>query len=200
MSQKKAKRARQTTRPAPQPAWRGPASRRRWIGGGILAALLAAALITGVVVARGNGPARASAAHNGGDALSLSGVSPITGKRVSLAEFAGKPIVLNVWGSWCTGCIAEARDLARFERAHPEAQVVGIDLEDTDGGARAFYRRYGFTHPSIADPHGEIASRLSVQGTPTTFFLDRRHRIVASVVGATDAAGFEQGLRAAEHA
>jgi len=76
-------------------------------------------------------------------------------------------------------------------------QVVGIDLTDTTSGARAFYKRWHLDHPSIADPKGEIAASLGVQGTPTTYFLNRKHQLVTQILGATNLAGFEQGARAA---
>ena len=159
---------------------------------------VAAALVGGYFAARSTGPAVATPVSGGSSgALELAGTDPVTGRHVDLASFSGKPLVVNVWGSWCEGCNAEAADLERFARSHPEVQVVGIDTEDTSEGAKAFYRRWGWHHPSIADPHGELAARLGIQGTPTTFFLNSRHKIVTKVVGATDEAGFAQGLQAA---
>jgi hypothetical protein len=95
------------------------------------------------------------------------------------------------------GCNAEAADLERFARAHPNVQVVGVGTQDTSSGAKAFYRRWGWHHPSIADPQGALAAQLPIQGTPTTFFLNARHEIVTSIVGASNFAGFEHGLRTA---
>ena len=108
-----------------------------------------------------------------GGAPSIRGRDPITGKQVSLAQFAGKPVVLNVWASWCTGCNQEAADLARFAASHPGAQVLGVDTQDTTGGARAFYRKWHWHHPSVADPSGSLSAQLAVTGLPTTYFLDR---------------------------
>jgi cytochrome c biogenesis protein CcmG/thiol:disulfide interchange protein DsbE len=105
--------------------------------------------------------------------------------------------VVNIWASWCPGCNDEAADLRAFAAAHTEAQLLGVDTQDTKDSARAFYRRWRWAHPSVFDPHGELAAKLGLQGLPTTIFLDRRHRIVARVVGATDRAGFEAGLRKA---
>jgi thiol-disulfide isomerase/thioredoxin len=131
------------------------------------------------------------------DAPSLNGRDPITGRQVSLAQFAGKPMVLNVWASWCPGCNQEAADLARFTSSHQGAPVLGLDTQDTTGGARAFYRKWHWQHPSIADPSGSLAARLAVTGLPLTYFLDRRHRVVAKIIGAGNLAEFEQGLRLA---
>jgi thiol-disulfide isomerase/thioredoxin len=191
MSQRKAKRARRAVGESQPPEHR---ARRRWLWAAG-AALLVGALVGGVFAARGTGPA--TAVHVSGGGLQIAGTDPVTGDHVSLADYPGKPIVLNVWGSWCVGCMAEARDLATFAREHSDVQTIGIDTQDTAAGARAFYRQYGWKHPSIADPNGRIAAKLALQGTPTTFFLDRRHHIVARIVGATDLAGFEHGLKSA---
>ncbi len=168
--------------------------RRLWVAAGVLA--LVVVLGIGIFVARGTGAAE-PISERGGESVSFSGADPITGKRVSLDDYAGKPVVINVWGSWCPGCVAEAEDLRRFAAEHPEVQVIGVDLQDTKGAAREFYERWRWTHPSVFDPDGEISFSLGLQGTPSTFFLDREHRIVSRIVGETDLAGFERGLDAA---
>jgi thiol-disulfide isomerase/thioredoxin len=173
--------------------------------------LLIAVVAAGVVLARDGdptgvgAPSRDPPASRGSDptaidptpAPELAGEDPITGKTVRLADFAGKAVVINVWASWCPGCNEEAADLREFAAAHPEAVVLGIDFQDTRSGARAFYRRWGWTHPSIWDVSGTKTSSIGLIGMPTTYFLDDRHRIVAQVVGATDRAGFERGLELA---
>lgn len=174
--------------------------RRHALAIGAAAVAVAAVLVVGTVVAtRNSGPAPVSSLSGEGDgpAVSLAGPDPVTGQTVDLAEHAGKPVVINIWASWCPGCIAEAEDLRRFAEAHPEAQVIGLDIQDSQSGARDFYRRWGWTWPSISDPSGELAARLGLQGLPTTLFLDEEHRVVARIVGEGDFAGFEAGLEQA---
>lgn len=175
---------------------------------GVLVAVVAA----GVVLARdGNeaspdGATRARPASRGSEptaidptaAPELAGEDPITGNTVRLADFSGKQVVINVWASWCPGCNEEAADLRDFAAAHPEAIVLGLDFQDTRAGARDFYRRWRWTHPSIWDVSGTKTSAFGLVGMPTTYFLDERHRIVAQVVGPTDRAGFERGLELAK--
>ena len=195
MSQKRARAARRsvaTEQPkAPERRTVRVSRSRLWLGAAGAAVVVLVAV--GVILARGTGPAQAVRTSSGG-AVSLSGTDPITGKSVSVADYAGKPVVLNVWASWCPGCNEEAADLRTFVERHPDVQVIGIDTQDSKGGARGFYDKWGWRHPSISDPGGSIASSLGLQGLPTTFFLDRGHRIVTQIVGATDLAGFEQGL------
>jgi thiol-disulfide isomerase/thioredoxin len=171
-------------------------SRRRLAAGLAGAGLLSGVLAVGVVAARDTDGARAVAAGNG-TPVELAGTDPVTGERVDLADFPGKPVLVNVWASWCPGCADEAADLEKFARAHPEVQVLGIDIQDTRAEARAFYRRWGWRHPSIFDPQGVLASRLGLQGLPSTFVLDEEHRVASRIVGATDLAGFEEALRQA---
>jgi thiol-disulfide isomerase/thioredoxin len=175
---------------------------RKWLAIAAAVALVAAAVVVGAVLARGNGAtvSSAPAGSRGTAAPSLSGTSPIDGRQVSLAAFAGKPVVINIWASWCPGCNEEAADLRRFAAAHPEAQVLGLDIQDTRGGARGFYRRWAWKHPSIFDPDGSIAARFGLQGLPTTLFLNKEHRIVGRIVGAGDLGRFNEGLRRAEGA
>lgn len=158
--------------------------------------LLGAVVAVGLVVAGDSGPATATPS-GGGEGLELSGVDPVTGEEVSLSQFAGKPVVLNFWASWCPGCYAEARALVSFAGKHPEAQVVGINFQDSSAGARDFQQQFDLPFPSIADPNGAVAARLRLQGMPTTIFLDAEHHEVARIVGETDEAGFEDGLRQA---
>jgi thiol-disulfide isomerase/thioredoxin len=197
VSQRKAKRERRPAQAAGRSSGRSRVTLRR-VAVPTLVVVVAAVLVGGYLAARNNGPAGVSrVTHRSDGALELAGIDPVTGRSVDLASYRGTPLVLNVWGSWCPGCNAEATDLARFARSHPNVQVIGIDTQDTTGAAKSFYRKWGWRHPSIADPKGELAARLGVQGYPTTFFLNARHQVVTQIIGATSLAGFEQGLAAA---
>ena len=126
----------------------------------------------------------------------LAGVDPVTGKRVSLTQWKGRPLLVNIWGSWCRPCRVEAPHLRAFAARHPNS-ILGIDIEDSKPGARAFYKRYGVRFPSIFDPKDVLVNRLGGLGSPTTYFLDRRHRIVAILAGAGTARLFEDGWKLA---
>lgn len=108
-----------------------------------------------------------------------------TGKPLSLNALHGRPVFVNVWGSWCGGCNAEARLLARFSREHRrQVAFLGIDTMDSRTAARAFYERYDTDYPSIFDPKGILAGAWS-RGAPTTLVFDRRHLLVRTIEGAS---------------
>jgi len=127
--------------------------------------------------------------------LPIAGRDALTGKRVALTQFRGKPVFVNVWGSWCLGCTEEASTLARFARAHSrQVAFIGIDTEDSKQGARAFYKRFDTGYPSIWDPKGILAGAWS-RGTPTTLVFDRRHVLVQRIEGRASLAHLNAALR-----
>jgi thiol-disulfide isomerase/thioredoxin len=114
----------------------------------------------------------------------------LDGKQVSLSDFKGRVVVLNVWGSWCPPCRKEAPDLAAASRALRSDRVafLGINNRDYDPApARAYVRRFGVPYPSIYDPDG--AQLLGFRGTmplssfPWTVVIDKQGRVAARVLG-----------------
>ena len=121
---------------------------------------------------------------------------------LSLASLRGKAVVVNFWASDCGPCKQEMPRLVSF--AHTWSSrgvvVVGIDvLEYRKGPAQAFSRHYRATYPMVFDPTGSTVAPWGVAGTPQTFFVDRRGRIVDHVLGpVTDktlAAGARRALQ-----
>lgn len=115
----------------------------------------------------------------------------INGDRLDLATLQGKVIVLNVWGSWCAPCRAEAPDLkkASDETHDLGVRFVGVDTRDNDAAARAFERNYDITYPSFRDPDGKLLlgfnGRIPLSAVPSTVFIDRDGRIAARIIGPT---------------
>ena len=113
----------------------------------------------------------------------------LDGEELSLASYRGKVVVVNVWGSWCAPCRAEAPDLRRaaIETRSRGVRFLGIDTRDNDAAARAFVREFGIPYPSLVDDDGSILLSLRdtvpAQAIPSTMVVDRRGRIAARVVG-----------------
>ena len=125
----------------------------------------------------------------------IAGRDVLSGKPLALAKLGGRPVFVNVWGSWCTGCNIEASTLARFARANARrVAFLGIDTQDSRTGARAFYRRHDLPYPSIWDPRGLIAGSWS-RGAPTTLVFDRRHVLVRRIEGTASVVQLQAALR-----
>jgi thiol-disulfide isomerase/thioredoxin len=162
--------------------------------GVLVAALSVVALLAGCA---GGGSAGNSSAQDGGvlttlpvdkrkEPIDLSGTT-LTGDRLDLATLRGKPVVLNVWGSWCPPCRKEAPDLqAAAAELTGKAAFVGIATRDEKANALAYERRFKVTYPSLLD-RGDLLLSLrgavSAQSPPVTLVLDAQGRIAARWVG-----------------
>lgn len=121
----------------------------------------------------------------------LSGTT-LSGEEVSTADFAGRTVVVNVWGSWCAPCRAEAPELVEAHRAlGGEVEFLGVNTRDLDAApALAFERAFGLTYPSIFDPDGELLlgfGQLPPKAIPSTVVIDADGRVAARVLGEVDA-------------
>lgn len=122
------------------------------------------------------------------DAVSLAG-KDLEGEDLDLASLRGRPVVVVVWGSWCTPCRAEAPDVvAAAEELGARAQFVGIDIRDpSPEQAAGFVRRFDVPYRSFYSPDGQAL--LAFQGTltpnsiPSFVVLDDRGRVAASIIG-----------------
>ncbi|MFE0358043.1 TlpA family protein disulfide reductase [Streptomyces nigra] len=131
-------------------------------------------------------------------APTLSGKT-VDGQMINTDDYKGKIVVLNVWGSWCNPCRAEASNLAKVARdlADEGVQFVGINTRDAQpAAARAFEKEFDVPYPSLHDPTGKLILRfpkgsLSPQAIPTTIIIDRKGKIAARALTALS----EQTLR-----
>ena len=118
-----------------------------------------------------------------------------TGQRVSLGQYAGRPLIVNFFASWCDPCKTETPLLAKFYRAEKgKVALVGLDENDVLGNAMSFTRADGVSYPVGWDPQLGVASGYGVGGLPQTFFLDARHRIVDRIFGAVTLADLQKGI------
>ncbi|HZX39605.1 MAG TPA: TlpA disulfide reductase family protein [Streptomyces sp.] len=120
----------------------------------------------------------------------------LEGKQLDVADLKGKVVVMNVWGSWCSPCRAEAPHFAKVskETKAKGVEFVGINTRNADKGpAIAFEENYGVEYPSLYDPMGKLIvngfpkGSLNPQSIPSTIVLDREGKIAARSLKALDA-------------
>ena len=121
------------------------------------------------------------------------------GNAVRLSDYFGKPIVLNVWASWCGPCQSEMPDFdAKYREMGDE--VVFLMVNITDGSretvktASSFISRNGYSFPVFYDTELDATATYGVSSLPTTYFIDAEGYLVARAVGAISAKTLQQGI------
>jgi thiol-disulfide isomerase/thioredoxin len=121
----------------------------------------------------------------------------IDGQMVNLADFKGKPLVLNAWATWCGPCRREMPMLVEAARANPEVHFVFLNISDGPEAVRAFERELRLEIPNVLlDPEARLSEPLRIQGLPVTLFYDAEGRLLKRHIGEINAAELESSLRA----
>ncbi|MER0242120.1 TlpA disulfide reductase family protein [Streptomyces sp. HSW2009] len=133
---------------------------------------------------------------------SLSGKT-LEGKQLDVDDYRGKIVVLNIWGSWCSPCRAEAPNLVKVaERTKAQGvEFIGINTRDSnEHNARKFEKEFDVPYPSLYDPIGKLMLRfpkgsLNPQAIPTTIILDRDGKIAVRALTPLSEEALDKALK-----
>jgi cytochrome c biogenesis protein CcmG, thiol:disulfide interchange protein DsbE len=115
--------------------------------------------------------------------FALPALNETSSQAISLANFKGKPVVINFWSSTCQPCKDEMPLLeTQWERVQQQGVVfLGIDVEDTNSDGLAFLHQHGATYTSVIDSGGGTLVSYGVTYTPETIFIDRTGKVISAV-------------------
>jgi cytochrome c biogenesis protein CcmG/thiol:disulfide interchange protein DsbE len=179
-----------------EPADRPRPRRRGWLF--ILAGVLTVGLVAGVLVAvLGDGSDSGGTTRPG----SVSGAGGEVGSPAPvfrlpaldghgderLADYRGRPVIVNFWASWCNPCRKEFPLLKQALRAHraQHLAVIGVTYQDIPSDSRTFVKQKQATWPQGVDDGGAVASAFGVRAIPQSFFVRADGTIAARVFGFT---------------
>lgn len=108
----------------------------------------------------------------------------VDGKKISLASYKGKVIIINYWATWCPPCVAEIPDLIELQKENPDKlQIIGISLDDNSSDVRQFMKKYKLNYPVVMG-NNEINSLYTrVSAIPTTIIINRDFMMVQVEAG-----------------
>lgn len=164
--------------------WRKPALRR---------SLAIAVLVGGSLW--GGGQALVSALEHSRQLPELS-LMDLKGNPVALRELDGRPLVINLWATWCPPCRREIPVLEAAQKAHPEVRFVLVNQGEHAEAVIRYLTEQGLMPKEVLlDSGNRLGQATSSFGLPTTLFYDKAGRLQHSHMGELSAASLEHGLR-----
>lgn len=118
--------------------------------------------------------------------LPLISFQDATGKTVTLADFHGRVILLNLWATWCPPCREEMPSLDRLnaKRGGLDFEVVALSIDRDPNLVKPFYQDFGIrTLKHYVDPTTKASDTLRAPGVPTTLLIDREGHEIGRAMG-----------------
>jgi thiol-disulfide isomerase/thioredoxin len=164
---------------------------RFWLAFGVAAALLALTLVARSL--------NLSTPRAGDERADLSQTFPdMHGQDVRLADYAGKPLVINLWATWCAPCRLEMPQLVDLAARYQDRglTILGISVDDTPEDIRAFAKEFGVNYPLLVGLGKEdaLASLGYFGGVPMSIFIRADGVVVHRLTGIATTEAWERRI------
>jgi len=111
-------------------------------------------------------------------------VRRLDGSTVSLDKFAGRPLIINLWATWCPPCRREMPALKSAQQAHPEVEFVFVNQGESVEVVKNYLATHGLQMPNVViDPAKQLSARTGSSGYPTTLFYDAKGHLYLRHMG-----------------
>lgn len=111
------------------------------------------------------------------------------GKNVSLSDYRGKVVLVNIWATWCTPCVDEMPSMEKlYQKLKSENfEILAVSIDSLGAQEVApFMEKYKLTFPALIDSEGTIRIVYRATGVPESFIIDKDGRLVKKIIGAID--------------
>ena len=120
----------------------------------------------------------------------------LQGKQVSLQQLQGKPVVINMWATWCAPCRREMPVLQQAQQNHPHIQFVLLNQGEKAPVVSAYLQKNQIQLPNVwLDEAMQARTVLPYQGLPSTYFLNQQGEVVAHSLGELTPVQLQQYLQ-----
>jgi peroxiredoxin len=116
-------------------------------------------------------------------------VPDLDGQMVSLADFKGQLVLLNIWASWCAPCVQEMPSMEKLYQELKDEKFVILAVSIDESGAevvRPFMKKHGLSFNALIDSAGTLKNLYRITGVPESFVIDRQGNIIQEIIGPRD--------------
>ncbi len=160
---------------------------------GLILASLAWVILTPVLFPIAQSDTESAAAHPGFQAPDFSLETP-AGELVALSDYAGQPILVFLWASWCPICKGTMPDLETVyqEYADQGFEILAVDMafQDTLPTAMEYFQAQGYTYTMLIDRDGQMARDYQMHGLPTSVLVGPDGTVLDVTIGSGMSAGY----------
>lgn len=113
----------------------------------------------------------------------------LDGDMVSLSDFKGKVVLINIWATWCPSCVEEMDSMQRlYERfKRKDFEILAVSVDSLGKSVVApFMEQYKLTFPALLDPAGTVQIAYQTRGVPESFLIDKKGLLVKKIIGPRD--------------
>lgn len=112
--------------------------------------------------------------------------SGLDGKIVSLADYRGQVVLVNIWATWCPPCVDEMPSMEKLyqELKDENFEILAVSIDALGTKAVApFMKKYNLTFPALMDPDGAIKTLYQTTGVPESFIINQQGILVEKIIG-----------------
>ena len=110
----------------------------------------------------------------------------LDGRMVSLADYKGKTVLLNIWATWCPPCVAEMPSMEKLyqELKNEDFEILAVSIDVTGSNEVApFMKKHRLSFPALIDTQGTIKDLYQTTGVPESFIIDKDGIIAEKIIG-----------------
>jgi peroxiredoxin len=113
----------------------------------------------------------------------------LDGKKVSLSNYKGKVVLVNIWATWCPPCVDEMPSMEKLYRKFKgqNFEILAVSIDEPGLKAVApFMKKSNLTFPALIDSEGAIKTVYGITGIPESFIIDQQGILIKKIVGPVD--------------
>lgn len=113
----------------------------------------------------------------------------LDGKMVSLSDYQGHVVLVNVWATWCPPCVDEMPSMERLYREFKgeKFEILAVSIDALGEKVVApFMKKYNLSFPALMDPDGTIKTLYHTTGVPESFIVDQEGILIKQIIGSRD--------------